>query len=157
MPAARRASRGGAPARPGLQPGQGSLPPGRGSLPPGRGRAQRSARQPRAPLPARGPHPPLRCSRDRPGGRPAAGWPYREGGELLCRHGGEQLRQQQQQRHPHPEAAAAAGTQRLRVAEDGDSPWDVAPLRRLLWLLFNRSGWEVPDQVLTFVFPHPSP
>lgn len=78
---------------------------------------------------------PLRCApEDRPvravgAQRPAARWPYREGGELLGRHGGEQLRQQQQQRHPHPEAAAAAaaGTQRLREAEEWDSPWDVAP------------------------------
>lgn len=56
--------------------------------------------------------------RERPA--PAAGWPYRESGELLCRHGGQQLRQQQQQRHPHPE-------RRRRGVEHRDSPWDVAP------------------------------
>lgn len=47
--------------------------------------------------------------RGRSGGRP-----YRECGELLGRHGGEQLGQQQQQRHPHPGAAAGSSSGKRR-------------------------------------------
>lgn len=95
---------------------------------------------------------------DPPGARrPAAGRPYREGGELLGRHGGEQLRQQQQQRHPHPEAAAA-GTQRLREAEEGDSPGDVAPPpRRLLWLPFQSLPLGGPSSGPLFSSSPPHP
>lgn len=71
------------------------------------------------------PPPPSGAPRGR---HPAAGRPYREGGQLLGRHGGEQLRQQQQQRHPHPERRR----QRL-----GHPPGDVAaPLCSLLSRFF---------------------